>query len=71
MLCDHVWRILNGITRLLVGPSALQDVCCQNIAHIMRPVRQQPFNRPALGPWVIDAVALVRRPPRLIDVFWQ
>ena len=67
MLSNHVRGVLNGIARLLIGPGPLEDMGGKDIAHIMRPVRQQSFNRPALGPWVIDPLALYRRPPRLIE----
>lgn len=67
MLCDHIRGVLNGIARLLVGPGPLEDMGGKDIAHIMRSVRQQAFNRPALGPGVIDPVALYRSAPCLIE----
>jgi len=67
MLADHLRRILNGVTCLLVGAGLFQDVGCQHVTHIVRPVREKSFDRAAPGPGIEDAVALDDEPPGLVE----
>ena len=67
MLADHLRGILNSVTCLLVGAGLFQDMGRQHIAHIVRPMREKPFDRAAPGPGIEDAVALNDEPPGLIE----
>ena len=46
MLLDHVGRILDGVTGLLVGTGLLQDVGREDIADIVWAVGSQPLIAP-------------------------
>lgn len=69
VLGDHLGSILDRIAGLFVGTGLFQDMRCQNIPHIVGAVRQEPFDRAAIRPWIVDAVALDHRKRRLNPTF--
>ncbi len=67
MLGDHFGGVLNGVARLLVGASLLQDMGRKHVTDVMRTVREQPLDRASSGIGVIYAVALNGVTPGLVE----
>lgn len=49
MLGNHVWRVLDGVARLLVGSGLFQDMGREHVADIVRAVRQESGDGAAVG----------------------
>jgi hypothetical protein len=45
VLLHDIWGILDSIACLLVGPGLLQDMGCENISKVMRPMCKRSFLR--------------------------
>lgn len=67
MLLHHRRRILNRIGCLRIRSGLLEEVRCEDVAHIVRPVRQQALDGAAASVRVVDPLSLDRQAPRLIE----
>lgn len=67
MLGDHVRCVLDGVTRLLVRAREFEDVGCEHVSDVVRPVRQQPLDGAASSVGIVNPIPLRDQPPSLIE----
>ena len=61
----HLWRVLDRVAGLLIGPGLLENMCREHVTHVVWPVRQQTFDRATSCPRVVNTVPLDHGSPSL------
>lgn len=67
MFRDRLGRVLDRVAGLLVRARLLEDVRCEDIAHVVWPMRKQTLDSASFGIGIVDAVALDDQPPGFIE----